>query len=558
MVYKTLHWYIFRDLLRIFFLTASALTTLLAFGGMFKPFTKQGVDIRQLMVIMMNLMPAMLAYAIPIAALFAAVLVYWRISTDNELTACRAGGISFYSIVFPAFVLGVVVAAVDWGFVNYVVPKFLQATEQAVRRDAASLLVNQINRQEKFQLGNFVIYADAAREEPSNQPNVSHVILNGMAAAQLKNGKPQFLVIAKQAVATINNHPETGSSDFTCKLTDAAAFDPNNFQKATGSIDSFPPGNRPIPVPSFLKDKPKFYNRTALQDLIDNPFPFPDVAKYLTDMEDRYTFETIQTRIYDLWKTNSPDGKKPLVFTAVDAGSPIPSEYRLYAPAANLAPDHTVTFVSRPNVAPVRVEQYIKGVLQSSFTCDAVDFLIGEDQFAGGATTAKLQLHDNVMRRDVIRKIAPTPAGTIVVSGIQLPDDITDVTVPDPKHLLRESAASTSPDLRKLADNAKDQITRLLNTISSEFNSRGSFSLSCLTLVLLGAALGIELRGRNPLAVFVVGFVPAVILVLLITAGQQLAEGASKHPVAGISLIWAGNVLLLGLVVGVYSVLLRR
>ena len=37
MVYKTLHWYIFRELMRIFLLTASALTTLLAFGGTFKP-----------------------------------------------------------------------------------------------------------------------------------------------------------------------------------------------------------------------------------------------------------------------------------------------------------------------------------------------------------------------------------------------------------------------------------------------------------------------------------------------------------------------------------------
>src|SRR5438874_1565599 len=102
MLYRTLHSYILRELLRIFLLTASALTTLMAFGGTFKPLTKQGIDVGQLMVILLNLMPAMLAYAIPIAALFAAVLVYWRMSTDNELTACRAGGVSFLSIVMPA------------------------------------------------------------------------------------------------------------------------------------------------------------------------------------------------------------------------------------------------------------------------------------------------------------------------------------------------------------------------------------------------------------------------------------------------------------------------
>jgi len=69
MIYRTLHVYILRELLRVFLMTASALTTLLAFGGMFKPLTRQGIDIGQVMVLMFNLMPAMLAYAIPIAAL---------------------------------------------------------------------------------------------------------------------------------------------------------------------------------------------------------------------------------------------------------------------------------------------------------------------------------------------------------------------------------------------------------------------------------------------------------------------------------------------------------
>ena len=57
MVYKTLHWYVFRELFRIFFLTASALTTLMAFGGTFKPLTKQGLEVTQLLLLITNLMP---------------------------------------------------------------------------------------------------------------------------------------------------------------------------------------------------------------------------------------------------------------------------------------------------------------------------------------------------------------------------------------------------------------------------------------------------------------------------------------------------------------------
>jgi hypothetical protein len=73
------------------------------------------------------------------------------------------------------------------------------------------------------------------------------------------------------------------------------------------------------------------------------------------------------------------------------------------------------------------------------------------------------------------------------------------------------------------------------------------------------------MRGRNPLVVFVVGFVPAIVVVLLITAGRRLVENAAVTPVSGggilwlgYGVIWAGNVLLLGLVIGVYAYLLRQ
>ena len=40
------------------------------------------------------------------AALFATTVVYGRLSADNELTACRAGGLSHLTVTLPAFILG--------------------------------------------------------------------------------------------------------------------------------------------------------------------------------------------------------------------------------------------------------------------------------------------------------------------------------------------------------------------------------------------------------------------------------------------------------------------
>jgi len=234
MIYRTLHTYILRELLRVFFLTASALTTLMAFGGTFRPLTKQGIDVRELLVIVMNMMPAMLAYAIPVAALFAAVLVYWRMSTDNELTACRAGGVSFTSIVLPAFVLGLAVASVDLMFVNYVVPRFLQSTERAVRQDMGSLLVSQIGRQEKFQMEGLplVVTANSAELRPSNDPNKSVVVLDGMAASVVdKQGKPTYMAVAQQAIIEIQNLPKEDAAEVSFQVRNSSAFDPTNGYK---------------------------------------------------------------------------------------------------------------------------------------------------------------------------------------------------------------------------------------------------------------------------------------------------------------------------------------
>ena len=54
----------------------------------------------------------MVSLTLPIAALFAATIIYGRFSQDNELMACRASGICTLSLLRPAVWLGVVVSIV--------------------------------------------------------------------------------------------------------------------------------------------------------------------------------------------------------------------------------------------------------------------------------------------------------------------------------------------------------------------------------------------------------------------------------------------------------------
>src|SRR3954453_21804157 len=92
---RTLFFYIFKDLVRIFFLTSGALAGIMSFGGLLRPLTEHGLDASQAAKMLSYFMPAMSTYSLPIAALFATTMVYGRLAADNELTACRAAGISF-------------------------------------------------------------------------------------------------------------------------------------------------------------------------------------------------------------------------------------------------------------------------------------------------------------------------------------------------------------------------------------------------------------------------------------------------------------------------------
>src|SRR5215831_18624099 len=109
----TLFRYIFKDLLRIFFLTLGALTGIMSFGGMLKPLYEVGLNVSQVSQILTWSTPAMMAYSLPIAALFATTMVYGRLGADNEITACRAAGISHLWMTLPAFVMGVVTAFIS-------------------------------------------------------------------------------------------------------------------------------------------------------------------------------------------------------------------------------------------------------------------------------------------------------------------------------------------------------------------------------------------------------------------------------------------------------------
>lgn len=555
---KTLHWYILRELLRIFFLTTSLLTTILAFGGTFRPFTKAGLTLIQLLHVLTDLMPAMLAYSIPLAALFAAVIVYWRLATDNELTGARASGISYVALVMPAVVLGLAVGSVDLAFVGYVVPRFLQKTSQVIQMDAASMLLRNVGRRQPFLIKDkMVVYADSAYRVPTpsnDQPPAGTtrkiIQLRGLAAMPLKNGRPTSIVIAKAANVIIDTSLARNQVSIGVQLENGTAFDPDSLRQIRGTIRYLPPDGKPEAIGSLLGNKPKFLDLFRLAQLQRDPLLSRPIAKKFNALLRELRLQEISG-----WYFHDFHPGKPMRFSRTN-GSAI-----VVSPAATLTGRHRNLLLTSVRSIPVQVRIIHHGKVTQIYLANQGELLISrqasDDESAAtpairAAYLAALKLTGNVREKNIgldSRFHAGPPL--IIISSIHpmIPDSVIPAIPPIGK---------ASPIVAQLINTIRRKEDRLRRQILSEFQSRGSFAFSCIVLVILGTGLGIILKGRNPLAVFVIGVVPAMILVLLINTGREMIARTPNSDVPGTVVIWAGNVIILILNVAIYSRLLKR
>lgn len=110
---KTLHLYIVRNLLLTTAIAAGVLTFVMLSGSMFKAFDllAKGVSPALLGQFLFYMIPEILRFTIPTALLCGTVLVFSRLSADNEVTAMKASGISLWQMISPALILSMILSA---------------------------------------------------------------------------------------------------------------------------------------------------------------------------------------------------------------------------------------------------------------------------------------------------------------------------------------------------------------------------------------------------------------------------------------------------------------
>ena len=576
----TLFRYIFRDLLRVFFMASGALAGIMSFGGLLRPLTQNGLDGPQVALLLANFMPAMSTYSLPVAALFATTMVYGRLSADNEVTACRASGISYLALTLPALVLGFVVAGMSLYLLWFTVPGATKQIERVIYSNLAKVIAHEIQQTHRTDFGpNLTVFArDAylppesplagASTEPAGEGSAAKgqsVVLKGplIVSYAAPADKPRYYPLPKDfwssglAVAKIVQDPEDGSATLTVTLRDGVVFPRSVGAIKAGTGGAATASFGPIVIPSRVAEKTKFLTVNELRRLRADPSRGQQVRAAL----DRFIRADQSAVVAEQMAAGL---RSPLHRTTVRSTGPdtavlsVPPGATVAAPAK--APG--VLMLTAPDPGPAIVFRQESGG-QVRLTAEGhacrVRVTVPEGQSsAAGPMVAQVEVD--------------TPNALVDIGDVA---DTTDVgggredDPPAPAPLDKQFTVALPPAAVAMSGRTAQQYMTgnvgtkagqrrltfawfdLINHIASEVHARAAFVVSCLLLVLVGSSLGMMFRSGNFLTAFAVSVIPAMLSVVLIVTGQHTAEStpdfisAANDPLRlGVAIIWSGNVVV--------------
>lgn len=141
-------------------------------------------------------MPELIVMTLPMAMLLSALLGFGRLSSDSEVVALFAGGISLYRVARPVIVLALVVTGISFVLNEVVTPKTNSQYEQ-LRRE---LMDQQLTSEKPFFVPdqsngktNSIVWIQGGFDAAKGT-------LRGVTMIRYMDNKPQSVVYAKEAI----------------------------------------------------------------------------------------------------------------------------------------------------------------------------------------------------------------------------------------------------------------------------------------------------------------------------------------------------------------------
>lgn len=204
--------YIFMEIAVPFVLSLSILTVTALLSKVIKLvelMASSGVGPSFLFLFIASAVPSFLIYTIPISFLIAVLVAFTRLSSDSEITAMKASGLSLFTMLRPALLLAVIAYFATLSFTLYLYPWGSETLKKLLFEAARNKLVTGLDEKtfyDKFK--DTVVYVDRLSKETGE--------MEGLFISEGAGGESSVF-FAKKGVFVI---PQKETFSLYLKLTD--------------------------------------------------------------------------------------------------------------------------------------------------------------------------------------------------------------------------------------------------------------------------------------------------------------------------------------------------
>lgn len=543
----TLARYILFDIIRILVVVTATLVSIISFAAAIKPLADGLLGPAELIRFVGYTIPTMLGFVLPFAGAFASTLVFIRLMADNEITAAASCGVSHRALLAPAFGLGLALTITLFTLSNFVIPGFYRNAAMTIEKDLLTVLVSKLNNREPFTRGNWVVFADRAEALPPPEPEPGQpaaeklVRLTGVAVQELApSGAIRNDHTAQTATALLYRDDISGDSIVTLRLDGFVSFSAVEGDFRDGYIASL--NLPPLRLPSVLRDNPKFYSWPELRELTRFPERYDQVRDASLNYLQELAAHRLVTRIQQSLdqgqiRLRDPVSGRMATLTVPD-WLPLASGAQILATETNdiLYQLQAAPRASQdPNQRPMRAKQaFITIKPRSDSTEDPRITLELRD--------VTLSDTDLGLSSQLDRRLLPELAWPGHVLGQPL-SNIPTSELRTGRYTPRDAEEIEATEYSRLI--LDHQIHRLATRIMSQLHVRAALAFACCLLTLLGAAIAMNLRNQSTLVAYFWSFLAAIITIIIIHSGENIANRSTIPVEVGLSILWSAILLLI-------------
>jgi len=527
----TLHTYLARELLKTFALTSVALTLLVVMGGgVANIFRGEGMGADDLLKVFVFLTPVAITLILPVAALFSATITYGRAAADNEIAACRAAGININRLLLSAGLLGLFVTLFTYLSWNFMIPGLSRQIEETTRRELPTIVMAQFQKARPLAFGKYRITAGRCEIMDKPPPGVTlpdkHTYLLLSKVSFLEMGDEEYLRYGTSNATIIDFDCSGDSPRVTVDLQGVRTFDASRRQYYDLAHQILGPFDVPMP----MRRKTKFENLERLVHFARHPEESPEIQDRLFAIRRELMSYYLQQEAIDRL---AKDGVLKLAGNGV--------RYQISARQYAVDPDDGRTTLRDVTVK----EDGDAGRLIMTAASALLDLRSAMDR---NRPLVMVELLGNVeVRRvgDANTRTVRKPKETLKpLEFMEQPGLVDRLDHFDTKAFLAGTPMAGLPKKQyRQCERFWQRLESFRAEVIGEIHFRGSYALTPIAVVLMGAVLGIIIRGGQVLTAFGISCVPSLFVVLSSIVGRNLAD----HPAyTNLSLIvmWGGTVFI--------------